>query len=252
MINLSIQVILLSFLICMVMSTGASAKPIPQEEDVYAHPDGYSLNVEGDDIFSDETDYSLLADSSSAEEELASGNLGDNITWVLYKNGLLSLTGNGEMVTDARDDSNNLDTDKIPWYTYRSMITEISVGDGITSIGDAAFYNCRNLSKITLPDTLTEIGSWGFANCISMTGIKLPTGIRTFKTACFSESGLKEITFPEGVTEIGEYICQKCTSLKKVSLPDSLEVIHKGAFTGCSSLSGLFVFPDNLTCIEDY
>lgn len=56
---------------------------------------------------------------------------GTNLTWTLYSDGLLEITGTGKMYDYSYKGT--------PWYNYRKSITKLSLSDGITSIGDYAF-----------------------------------------------------------------------------------------------------------------
>lgn len=58
-----------------------------------------------------------------------------------------------------------------PWYDYRSSITKVIIQDGVTSIGDNAFYECSNLANVTIPDSVTSIGRRAFDNCSSLTDV---------------------------------------------------------------------------------
>ena len=58
-----------------------------------------------------------------------------------------------------------------PWYSYRSQITSVVIEDGVTSIGNYAFYNCSSLTEITIPDGVTSIGDYAFSYCRSLTDV---------------------------------------------------------------------------------
>ncbi|MCD8145467.1 MAG: leucine-rich repeat domain-containing protein [Oscillospiraceae bacterium] len=96
----------------------------------------------------------LLTVGVSAAEEVASGTCGDNLTWVLDSDGTLTISGTGDM-------SNWINYDA-PWYSYRSSITSVTIGDGVTSIGSYAFWKYYGLTTITLPDSITSIGGLAF------------------------------------------------------------------------------------------
>ena len=97
--------------------------------------------------------------------------------------------------------------------------TAYAIPQGITRIGDRAFYNCIGLTSITIPDSVTSIGSGSFYSCSSLTSI----------------------TIPNSVTAIGDFAFSGCTSLACLTLPDSVTSIGTDAFSGCSRLRTITV-----------
>ena len=75
------------------------------------------------------------------------GAQGDNVKWTLDSDGTLTISGTGEM-----GDYNYLDSiPSIPWYNNRSRIKTVIINDGVTSIGDFAFYECSKLTSVNIP-----------------------------------------------------------------------------------------------------
>ena len=131
-----------------------------------------------------------------------------------------------------------------------SSLTNITIGDSVTSIGSDAFYNCSSLTSITIPDSVTTIGAWAFAGCSSLTSVtfgensKLESiGNYAFRTC----TSLTSITIPDSVTSIGEYAFYNCSSLTSITIPDSVTSIGSDAFEYCSSLETV-----NITNIETW
>ena len=94
--------------------------------------------------------------------------------------------------------------------------TQVSIPDGVTSIGDSAFCDCSSLSSIELPGSLSNIGRWAFARCRSLSSIKLPSGVPYIWDHTFFDcSSLSSIEIPESVTGIGEDAFARC-NLKDV------------------------------------
>ena len=98
----------------------------------------------------------------------ASGTCGENLTWNL-SNGTLTISGFGAMT----DYSNN-SSSRAPWYSSRSSITSVIISDGVTSIGERAFYYCSSLTSVTIPNSVTSIGDYAFYNCSSLTSVTIP------------------------------------------------------------------------------
>ena len=109
-----------------------------------------------------------VVDDSSVIEE---GTCGEFVHYTLYKNGLLNITGQGDMEDYSKTDA--------PWKAKAEEIKNISVGADVTSIGKGAFQNCGKLETVSvseLSDTETTftIGSNAFSECVSLNTVKLP------------------------------------------------------------------------------
>ena len=95
-------------------------------------------------------------------------------------------------------------------------IESIVVPEGVSSISQYGFYNCRNLVNLTLPTSLTIIESFGIYGC-AFTSLVLPINLQSLGTyALFNNFNLKQITFPASVKSIGYDTLGDCTSLEKV------------------------------------
>ena len=103
----------------------------------------------------------------------------------------------------------------------RPNATVVTLPEGVTSIGDDAFYDCSNLTAINIPENsrLTSIGNNAFNNC----------------------SSLKSITIPESVTSIGEYAFSGCSSLESLHIGPNVESYGSAAFEGCTAIKELTV-----------
>ena len=156
-----------------------------------------------------------------------SGKCGDNLTWTLYEDGLLSITGTGAM-TDYSYISGSR-----PWDAYKDKVTLLSLKDGITHVGNFAFYGYSGFTgDLTIPDSVTSIGGYAFQNCKGFTGA---------------------LTIPDSVTSIGGYAFQNCSGFTgALTIPDSVTSIRGYAFQNCSGFTGSLTIPDGVTSIEDY
>ena len=94
----------------------------------------------------------LMGLSANAEE---SGTCGPDLTWHLTDNGVLTISGKGKM-------NDYSDNNRAPWS--KSDIKRIIIGDGITTIGVFAFYDCSALTSVTIPNSVTKIGNNAFTN----------------------------------------------------------------------------------------
>ena len=153
---------------------------------------------------------SLLPATALAAEVAASGTCGaegdgSNLTWTLDSEGTLTISGSGDMY--------DYDFSRAPWYGSRSRVKSAVIADGVTSIGESAFYVCTSLTSVTIPDSVTSIGYKAFGSCESLTSV----------------------TIPDSVTRIGEYAFYDCTSLTDVYYAGSeaqwktiFQMMHRG------------------------
>lgn len=89
-----------------------------------------------------------------------SGSCGDEVQWTLSSDGLLSITGSGDM-TNYNDNSEEAP----PWNMHGKSIKEVEITEGITSIGDNAFKGCSELSVVDIPSSVVSIGNGAFEGC---------------------------------------------------------------------------------------
>ena len=171
----------------------------------------------------------------------ASGTCGEQVTWELWDNGELKISGTGAMA-DYHYPA------KTPWDDYKASITSAVVENGVTRIGESAFSNCSQLTSVDLPNSLTTIGDFAFNNA-PITSITIPTGVTGIGRYAFS--GCQQLTgvvIPDGVTTIGQRAFVDCTGLESISIPASVTDIGQGAFGRCTKVTALdFAGNDNYT-----
>ena len=176
-----------------------------------------------------------------------------NLTWKLYEDGTLNISGTGAM-KDYNDDDNpspvyqNSNVKKVVIekgvtsignYAFSGCLglKSITIPDGITSIGDHAFDSCINLRSITLPDSITSIGMWAFYNCWNVSSIIIPDGVTSIEDFTFNSCiSLTSITIPNSVTNIKSSAFHNCADLTSITIPDSVTSIGYAAFSNCDSL----------------
>lgn len=139
----------------------------------------------------------------------------------------LIIRGNGDMLS--------YNSSSIPWGRD---ITEVIILDGVTSIGNYAFYGCSNLSKITIPDSVTKIGLVAFGQCVSLLEVKIPKGVTSISSGTFDGcTSLKNVTIPSSVTEIGNRSFYNCSELTEITIPEGVASIGGFTFYKCRSLT---------------
>ena len=181
----------------------------------------------------------LLMDLLANDEN--SGTCGPHLRWHLTDNGVLTISGKGEMY-DYLEDYNRL-----PWS--KSDIKRIIIDDGVTTIGWSAFSDCRSLTSVTIPNSVTEIGYNAFEDCRSLTSITIPNSVTEIKHYTFRGcSKLTSVTIPNSVTTIGISAFSYCRSLTSITIPNSVTRIGKEAFEQCRSLTSITI-PNSVTRI---
>ncbi len=163
------------------------------------------------------------------------------------KSYLLSYSGNDSVITLPNDCYGN-SYEIYPYAFYEIVgITKITLSDGVTVIGDCAFFGCENLSEIVFANGLSEIGTRAFAYCSSLKSISLPDGLEKLGAGIFAYSGLTGITIPDNITSIPDNTFYFCTDLIDVTIPDSVTYIGSMAFFECDALVNV-----NITSIEKW
>ena len=171
-------------------------------------------------------------------------------------------------------------------------MTSITIPNGVTSIPDGSnsggvFGNCSSLTNITLPEGITTIGAYAFGYCSSLTNITLPEGVTTIGRYVFRLCRrLESITIPQRVTTIGSNAFEGCRfdrvnisdlsawckidfgdmganplhcmaklylndeEITVLEIPSDVDNIKPYAFSGCSSLL-ILLMPDGVSTIGD-
>lgn len=197
------------------------------------------------------------------------GTCGDGITWVYDDTTKeLKIEGSGAM-------EDYTSTERAPWYALRNSIESVVTDGGLTSIGDYAFYGCKEIKTVALADTVESLGEYSFYNCDALEAVTVPASVETIETYAFSScDALADIKLEEGVATIGDYAFSSLTALKTMAIPasvtsmgayafaantaletvtleDGLKTISERAFTDCTSLANVTI-PESVETIGDY
>ena len=158
--------------------------------------------------------------------------------------GTLSFSGSGTM--------DNFIYDTIPWRQNRNAITSIVIPEGVTSIGDNAFYGCSKLKSVSLPSTLKSIGDEAFDGCTWLENISIPDGVtRIAKKAFYQCRDLTNVELPSSLKSIGEEAFTECKKLYSISIPYGAETLENGAFARCDGLTYVLI-PDTVETIGNW
>ncbi len=145
----------------------------------------------------------------------------------------------------------NTSKKRAPWYYRREEIKKVVIEDGVTNIGDRAFYECVALTSVEIPNSVTSIGDYAFHYCEDLTSVTIPNSVTSIGEGAFGYcSGLTSIEIPNSVTSIGNYIFYDCYALTSVTIPNSVTSIGKVAFFGCGALTSVEI-PNSVTSIGE-
>lgn len=181
-----------------------------------------------------------------------------NSDFVIDEDGVLTeYTGSGgdvvipDGVTGIGDDA----------FFYCSSLTSIEIPASVTSIGNSAFSGCDSLTGITIPANVTSIGSGVISGCSSLAEIQVEDGNTVYDSRGGSNAiiettgnrliaGCKNTSIPAGVTSIGRGAFENCDGLTDIVLPSGVISIEEWAFSYCSSLTSIEI-PASVTDIGE-
>ena len=138
-------------------------------------------------------------------------------------------------------------------------LTDVTLCDNITSIGNYSFSNCTGLTSIIIPKNVTLVGECAFISCTKLTTVywNALNCTKTGKTdgsdcsifrAC---TNLKSVIIQEGVQTLPNSVFYGCNLLTEITIPDSVTTIGEYAFCNCNSLTNITI-PNNVTLIGQY
>ncbi|MBR2476991.1 MAG: leucine-rich repeat domain-containing protein [Clostridia bacterium] len=151
------------------------------------------------------------------------------------------------------------------FYTC-SNLTNITLRNGITSIGNQAFCDCKSLTNISIPQSVTSIGESVFYGCSSLTRIDVDPDNSNYysntdgvvfnkdKTELIIYPGGKTDTnyvIPDSVTSIGNFAFNGSVNLQSITIPNNVTSIGLSAFSGCNSLTSISI-PGSIKNISSY
>ena len=158
--------------------------------------------------------------SIEAKTKKTSGKDGKNITWNYDKETkTLTFSGSGA-ISDFEMDGH---CPEPGWYEWSEKAEHVVIEEGITVIGEMAFYDFFNVESVELPETLTEIRDDAF----------------------WCDSRLKKIKLNEKLQVIGKSAFGGCRKLNISEIPINVKKIGKGAFEECQAINR-FCFSDSI------
>ena len=155
-------------------------------------------------------------------------------------------------VTVLGEDSFSTDDFDSPLYDiHHTKIQSVTIPQCVTSIGEAAFAQCRALQSLTIDDAATSIGDWAFDECLKLTTLSLGKKITTIGDYAFDDCRiLNNVTIPQSVTSIGKQAFGRCYGMDSFTIEDAATSIGEYAFWDCQKLETLSL-GKNITTIGD-
>ncbi len=180
----------------------------------------------------------IQAATINAEEIVAGGYCGaigneENVRWSLDDEGKLIISGTGDMADYSLEQNK-----QSPWYDERKSVDKIEI-EGITKVGDYAFYDCNEKELVFKDNNLIEIGSYAFCRNRYLPTFELPRSLKIIGDYSFANNTEKlmidKLILPE-LTKIGEGAFSANPFIHNIYVPGTLEEISAGAFGGCAEV----------------
>ena len=213
--------------------------------------------------------YKAAANWSAYEDKILGihGTCGNGVYWS-YNNTskTLAIFGMGAM--------ENYKYWNTRWFDYQE-ITKVVISDGVTSIGENAFFECSALTSITIPASVTSIGEWAFRDCHALTSITIPASVTSIDENAISHCrslasitvaagntvydsrnncnalietasntlivGSNNTVIPNTVTNISNEAFATYSALTSITIPASVTSIGDNVFDGCASLTAVMM-----------
>ena len=211
------------------------------------------------------------------------GAQGDNVTWKLSCDSVLTISGSGAMANYSVNS-----TGQAPWAEYGLQIRDIVIEEGVTSISAYGFYNAgsytngayNNVRSVSIPSTVKALSNNYFYQCpIQSVAINsdsivghtsyssgsslhrifgaqvreyfIGNDVKSIANFAFynqSPDSVTYITLPDGLQSIGSWAFGYIEHLTFITVPDEVQTIGTDAFAGCEKLESV-VLGKSLTSI---
>ncbi len=123
-----------------------------------------------------------------------------------------------------------------------SAVTEITLLDGVTALGEGCFADCTALSKITFPDSIAALPDSCLAGCSRLTKLKLPGQLKTVGANAFLNCRhLPSLSFPATLETVGANALNNCSAMTAVSFGPKAMGLNASTFLNCSALQSITV-----------
>ena len=161
------------------------------------------------------------------------------IEWTLSDDGTLTISGTSMPDYDLIYENKEY-VSSAPWCHQKDKVIKVVIKDGVTNIGNFAFWGCDSLASIKIPTSVSSIGCSAFKYCSSLTSVTIPNSVTSIGRSAFYDcSSLTSVTIPNTVTSIGEHVFLGCEGLTSITIPNSVTSIDECAFMECRGLTSI-------------
>ncbi|MBQ7123551.1 MAG: leucine-rich repeat protein [Oscillospiraceae bacterium] len=199
----------------------------------------------------------LCAVTALGAETVASGYCGGegnvkNLTWTLDSDGVLTISGSGKMKNYDIFYVDGYWTPTTPWWDYADSFKTLVLEEGITHIGDYAFYNCDGFTgNLVIPDSVTTINYRAFYDFDFDGNLVIGNNVTTIGDQAFYIGDFTgNLVIGNSVTTIGYSAFYGCGFTGDLVIPDSVTNIGYNAFCDCD-FDGNLVIGKGLTIIKN-
>ena len=178
---------------------------------------------------------------AQAATEVQTGNCGENggnnLTFVLDSDGVLTISGSGRMKDYSRL------TNRAPWYNNADQIKKVVLESEVINVGAYAFNNCKNLVEVDYGN-IDTIGVAAFLNCESLYDALLPKRCTYIWANAFEgckslrRARIEEIKSNDSKA-LTDSLFKDCSSLTVLKLGSGVNSLSSSSLSGCSSLKNI-------------
>ncbi len=193
-----------------------------------------SQAAEGETFTIDQLNYTVLTEEGSTG------------TVSVWKNANATISGTLTIPASVENDGVKYSVTSFGDNAFQDCkdLTKVNIPNSVTTINNGAFRECSKLNNVTIPDSVTSIAHAAFHRCSSLTSIKIPDKVGDIGPRAFSYcTSLTSVTLGKSLKTIGQETFSKCTSLKNIVIPDSVYTLgfpgYGGVFNGCESLTNI-------------
>ncbi len=114
-------------------------------------------------------------------------------------------------------------------FSYCEQMTNVSLPEGLTTLGRSAFYSCSLIGSIDIPSSVSFIGESAFESCAGMEAIEVDDANPNY-------ASVDGVLYDKGMITLLQCPAGKAGP---ISLPDGTRSIDDGAFYKCSKVTSI-------------